>query len=230
MSVPRAHKENYPDLWELFLEIPAEGPPPAAAEACFDDIIHRHAEPHRFYHDVSHLSFLAFQFAQVRHMLTRGQSRAVLGALFLHDVIYQCQPGADETASGAYARIVLERLAIEQPVIDDARSMIIATATHLSSDFATQLFLDMDMAILAAPAEVYAHYVRGVTAEFCMKLGLDARQFAAARAARFLRPVLARDTPLFSTPPFRDLDRLARINMQNELDGAFADPGLRLPD
>ncbi len=215
--------QKYPALWELFKTIPPKPGQAPGAKAAFEDLIKRYSEPHRAYHTVAHLEDLASQYEFYRPLLRDAQAKAVLCALFLHDVIYDCEPGKDESKSAAYADGFLNRLGVKERVIQHAVDIIKATAKHMAeeADFATRLFLDMDMSILAARPDIYAFYVSGVRAEFCAKLNLADEEFNEARARLFLRPTLAKGAPIFSTDQYKELEPLARANLRRELEGAY---------
>ena len=96
------------------------------------------------------------------------------------------------------------------------REAIEATASHAAhGEGDIDLLLDIDMAILGAPRDVYLRYAENVAREYLPVYGLDA--YATGRVKLFLEPTLARDS-LFLTPPFIALEDQARANMREELD------------
>lgn len=217
MAEPISQLENQ-ELWSLYLTLfPQEVQNSSKLADSFDDLISLYSEPHRFYHNVSHLEFLAAEFA--KHEDKFGQDRsAVLAALFFHDAIYECKPGHDEQKSADYMVAVLNDLGMGAAVIERAKKIVLATADHeAQGDYAAQLFLDMDMSILAAPPEVYDQYVEGVTKEFCTKLSLARPVFEQARVEKFIEPTLAKGA-IFSTDDYKGLEEKAFDNMRREAD------------
>lgn len=74
-----------------------------------------------------------------------------------------------------------------------------------------QLFLDLDMSILASPPERYKRYIGQVRSEY--KIYADG-QFIEGRTA-FLKGVLSH--PIFKSRQFLKLETAARDNIESEL-------------
>lgn len=180
------------------------------------ELIERYAEPHRRYHGIAHLDALAQLFEQVANGPGWRQPVEVALAIWFHDAIYQPGRSDNEARSAALAR---ERLADWGDVdVERIAALIEATAAHghapTDDDPDLGHFLDADMAILGAPAEVYDRYARGVFEEYAPVV--DPQGFRAGRRA-FLQAQLSRPR-LFHTAWFGDrLEALARQNLAREL-------------
>lgn len=209
---------QYPQLWNLFNEILDEGvkETPAAASA-FEDLIDRYQETHRGYHTVEHLLDLAEQFEQHRDLFGKD-TKAVIATLLYHDAVYECINGEDEKNSAIYMRDTLQKLGVDGGILDTADRIILATADHSAAkgDDIGQLFLDMDMSILAASPARYDEYLEGVAYEFQTKHGISKADFLTARVDRFLRPTLEKSR-IFKTESYIGLEQAALANIRREM-------------
>lgn len=209
--------EKHNELWQLFNEIlPEKKKFSGHALDVFGDMILHYEEEHRQYHNVGHLKDLVNQFEEHRNKF-KSKEKAVIAALLFHDVIYECQPKDDEIASAEYARIVLTELGVEEDVINTTVSIIMTTSNHKATDYETQLFLDMDMSILASDENKYDSYVNGVAYEFLSKhKGLTLEAFNEARRELFCKPTLEAGK-IFKTIDYKALEVRAVKNIQREM-------------
>lgn len=169
----------------------------------------RYAEPHRKYHDLTHVR----QVVRDAVAMTEGRDRAVVAlAAWAHDVVYDGRPGEDERASAAWARATLTAAGLAEDDVARVAGLVLATAGHTAppGDRAAQALLDADLAILAAPPEEYERYRQSVRAEYAH---VTDDQWRAGRAA-VLRSLLAKD-PLY--PLARHREAAARRNLAAEL-------------
>ena len=179
----------------------------------------RYGEPHRRYHDWSHVRALARGFADHRALFTDGRAAAL--AILHHDAVYEGRPGEDEAASADL--LVRERTGREAPgTLALAEAMVRATAGHAVPDGLRGAdaadcagFLDLDLGILAAPPGAYDRYAAGVRAEYAHVPDAAWR----AGRARVLSGFLARER-LYLTGRFHAAwDGAARANLRRELAG-----------
>lgn len=173
-------------------------------------------EPHRVYHDQSHLTWLLDE-AERRAALI--EDAAFVGyAIWFHDAIYviggketdgSVMPD-NEARSAAWAREAIADNALAARVGD----VIEMTRKHhegeASSDAA--LFLDMDIAILGQPWEIYCAYAAAVRREFS---AYNCGAFAAGRW-RFLDAQLERARTFRTDVYEAELGKQARANMRWE--------------
>lgn len=201
-----------------------------ACAACFGTmavwpLIERaYSEPHRHYHTVEHLTELFDHLAPYR-----GESLwpAIELAVWGHDVVYATElpDYAENEARSALwlARVVEEHCAeswrrVHAAFLPLAVQLIIATKTHwlpdgLSGDArrAAQLFLDADLAILAADEARLLRYDEGIAREWRQSPAAPSDAFRNGRR-QALEQLLAHD-PLFLSADFAPLAAPARANL-----------------
>lgn len=177
----------------------------------------RLAEPHRHYHTQQHIDTLLGMMSAKRADFRRVA--AVELAIWFHDAVYDPAARDNERRSAALMREMLRGLA-DPGLIGIAEAMILATETHavpkeLAPDIAEDvaLFLDLDMAILAAEPTAYDRYAEGVRREFVPVVGEAA--YVAGRLD-FLIKTLSGGRLLFQTAWGRSMEAAARENMERE--------------
>lgn len=185
-------------------------------------------QPHRAYHHSGHLSQMLTDLDRLYAHRTQGSTPLplVLAAWF-HDAVYEGAPGEDERRSEQLAGTSLEPLVVAGLLSEEelqlVRLLVRATAAHEfpeSADLPTgyepvdiQLFLDADMAILAAEPARYRRYLRGVRSEYSH---FDDEAFRTGRTT-FLRSILERER-IFLSERARELwEEPARANLRAEL-------------
>jgi predicted metal-dependent HD superfamily phosphohydrolase len=176
------------------------------------DLLRRYAEPHRRYHTADHL----------RHVLVTIDELADDQDLFLvrlaawfHDAVYAIPAGqlSNEEASARLAIRTLGRAGLEQEDLNQVARLVRLTETHLpgTRDPEGELLCDADLAILAAPPEVYARYVEQIREEYAM---VPEQAFLAGRLEVLTQ--LA-DREIFRTAKGRRLTEAARANVAAEM-------------
>lgn len=181
-----------------------------------DRLVRAYAAPHRRYHDTRHLAeVLEHLDVLLAAPGTAGVDRdAVVLAAWFHDAVYDGRAD-DEERSAALAERTLAASGVPAALADEVGRLVRLTREHRPGpdDLAGQVLCDADLAVLAAGAERYDDYVRGVRAEYAH---LDEDTFRAGRAA-VLEHLLA--GPLFHTPlARRSWEAAARANLERELD------------
>lgn len=171
----------------------------------------------RHYHGVAHIEAILALAHEYRHSL--ADPEAVEAAIWFHDAVYDSQAKDNESKSAALAR---KKLAgrIDAARLDRIVAMIEATATHQLPAFANPgairdaaIFLDMDLAVLGAPPEVFDKYEHAVRQEYAW---VPEQAWIAGRSD-VLKSFLSR-TSVFHTPEFRDrFEEKARQNMERSL-------------
>jgi predicted metal-dependent HD superfamily phosphohydrolase len=167
-----------------------------------------YGEPHRAYHDATHIAEVLGWFDTVADDVGWQQPAEVYVAIAFHDAIYV--PGAkdNEARSAAWAR--RSGLPVD---LDRVGELILLTATHGKNaavdDRDAALFLDCDMAILGAPADAFVRYDEAIRAEYA---SIPADHYRAGRRA-FLAGLLARDRIYLSDYFHARLDAAARTNL-----------------
>ena len=191
------------------------------SEGARADILCRHAEPHRRYHDLTHIDALACEAARLDWI----DPQPVRLAILYHDIVYRPGSATNEADSAAHMRAQLSGH-IPAHVLERAGALIKATAAHAWPDAGDRdalRFLDIDMGILGSPREDYARYARQVRAEFTR---IPKPLYNRGRS-RVLAGFLDRERLYLSETYHARLDAPARANMRWELETALGRPGKR---
>lgn len=188
-------------------------------------------QPHRAYHHSAHLS----QMLADLDRLYSGRTPLISTlAAWFHDAVYEGVPGEDERRSEQLAGASLEPLVAAGLLSTDelqmVRLLVRATATHELPESADmpagynpadiELFLDADMAVLAAKPARYRRYLCGVRSEYSH---FDDEAFRTGRTS-FLRSILERERILLSKQARKLWEEPARANLQAELTEWEHDP------
>ena len=180
----------------------------------------RYAEPHRAYHGQAHVDALLCGLGELGAAVASPAAAEL--AVWYHDAVYDPAMPGNEARSADLLR--LEMAGLADPVqLDQAELMVRLTAAHALTPEVPDawrqdcaLFLDLDMAVLGETPDVFAHYERGIAAEYVPVHGAAA--YRTGRAA-FLRGMLGRPR-LFITDRFHAaLDGPARANIAAALNG-----------
>lgn len=184
----------------------------------YAQITQRYLETHRYYHNLEHLQEL-FTLADENSDLIEEKVLLEL-AIWYHDVIYSVWfPAKNEKKSADFALQHSEVLDLPKESKARLYSWIVGTKAHtLTEEHNTltgRLFMDFDMAILAAPREKYQLYCESIRKEYSV---YPSFLYNAGRKKALLH-FLATDS-IFLTDIFRNqYEKLARANLQYELDG-----------
>lgn len=178
-----------------------------------------YATPPRAYHNFSHVEEVLRHYDEVASGPGWEQPEEVRLAVLYHDAIYEAGRKDNEARS---AELAVAHIASWLPGrgIDAARvaELINLTARHgslvpgdVDVDRDAALFLDCDMAILAADETTFAAYDRGITAEY--RGHVPAWLFKLNRR-RFLKGLLSKERIFLSDWFHERLDTKARINLR----------------
>lgn len=181
----------------------------------FDDLIARYSEPHRHYHGVEHLA------AVVRHIdkLAKAEGvkdlTAVALAGWFHDAIHDIRSSTNEADSAALARTELASRGATDVLCERVARLVEMTGHDRPprDDPAAAVLLDADLAILAAPAEVYDAYVDAIRDEYAF---VPDDVFRRGRAV-VLQSLL--EGPIFASKSMKALEPAARKNIEREIKG-----------
>ncbi len=184
-------------------------------------LLRRWREPHRHYHDTTHLSEV---LAAADSLCTAGgvaaddRVVALLGAWF-HDAVYSARdPGSNEAESAQLARDELRRLGVRDEIRSRVGTLVLDTLSHeltadAADDPARVVLHDADLWILAAPVRRFDEYCRQVREEYS---DVPVAAYAAARTD-VLRPFLVRPHVYRSDHAQREWEPVARENLAREL-------------
>jgi predicted metal-dependent HD superfamily phosphohydrolase len=187
----------------------------ALGEAVMEAARAAYASPGRHYHTWAHIEACLRE----AHGLTFDDAPVVYAALLFHDAIYVAGAKDNEARSAKLAATQLQGLArFDAARIARVEHLIMLTASHaaLPADAPgdDKKLIDIDLSILAAPAETYRRYAQEVRREWVPGVVSEA-QYAHGRAA-FLRGVLAAPR-IFHSADFSAREVPARANIEREL-------------
>ncbi len=194
-----------------------------AVDAAGRDLRERWAQPHRHYHDRSHL----LAVLEAVDLLERAgadpgpEPRAVRLAAWFHDAVYAGDPaapaGQDEADSAALAARMLAApaLAVPAAVVGEVRRLVLLTASHdpAPQDAAGALLCDADLEVLGRSPEAYRRYVQAVRCDFAHVPDAD---WARGRAA-VLESLLGAERLYRTAPGSARWEAAARRNLEAEL-------------
>lgn len=178
-----------------------------------------YGEPHRAYHNLSHISAV-FETLDP-HLTGNPNGFAIELAVWFHDIVYEVTPYAymfNEERSAEVLQMFAADHRLPMPSVALAMVFILATKEHKApvylrgeSKEACELFLDADLAILAAPKEEFEAYEVAVLTEYRQKPTRPSATFKAAR--RYALKQLAERDPLFLSSQLRHLETQAKTNL-----------------
>ncbi|MDE2363864.1 MAG: hypothetical protein KGM42_14400 [Hyphomicrobiales bacterium] len=131
------------------------------ASGAWDALAAGYGERHRAYHDWSHIAGLVAELGRRCGLARRPD--LVLAAVFWHDVVYETRtaggaPRADRDNVRASADLFRRYARMPRQDADDVEELVMATADHVTARASRtelqgdmDLFLDLDLAPLAAP-------------------------------------------------------------------------------
>lgn len=186
-----------------------------ALQACY-------ATPARAYHHFGHVRALLQHCQWVAEHAGWWQPREVFLAVLYHDAIYESGRKDNELRSAELAEKEIARWLPDAGIdVARVRELILLTARHgtlqpCDVDEEAALFLDCDMAIIGAPADVFDAYDDGVAEEYA---GSVPGFLYRAGRRRFLRNLLRQPRIFLSDLFHRHFDALARANLQRRLEG-----------
>lgn len=173
--------------------------------------------PPRAYHNFTHVEQVLRHYREVAEGPGWNQPEEVRLAVLYHDAVYEAGRKDNEARSADLAIEHIRRW-LPDSGIDAARvvELIDLTARHgvlapLDVDRDAALFLDCDMAILAADAAAFSAYDRGIAAEY--RGHVPAWLFKLDRR-RFLKALLAKERIFLSDWFHERVDAQARINLR----------------
>ena len=165
----------------------------------------------RHYHGLSHIQQMMGLAEQYRADIQKWHS--FYFAIWFHDFIQQ-NSGDNEGMSAEIATEFLAQLSVPATIIECCAELILATKHHgYQADMDMQLFVDIDLSILAAERALYKSYAYKCRKEY----SLPDFVYRFGRK-RFLNSMLSREY-IFSSAVFRQKkEQVARENIQWELE------------
>ncbi|MEO7420791.1 MAG: hypothetical protein ABIU87_00155 [Ornithinibacter sp.] len=207
--------------WRAVCEVAAPDAASGVVEAVGADLLSRWREPHRHYHDTTHLTevLTAVDTLCARGLLRNRSARTIaLLAGWFHDAIYDPTPdAANEQASAGLARVELGRLGVGDAVVERVCTVVLDTVDHdvvgVGVGGERVVFHDADLWVLGAPVARFDEYCEQVRAEFAHVVPGD---YAVARTA-VLRTFLVRPHVYLTAHARREWESGARENLAREV-------------
>jgi predicted metal-dependent HD superfamily phosphohydrolase len=155
-------RERLKERWERACA--GAGTPQARAE-CFDQIYSSYAGPDRFYHGIGHIRECLAEL-DAAHEWARDP-RAIELAIWFHDVIYDGRRTDNEERSAEQATQCLGKLGVAAALREEVRRLILYTRHDREpGDADGKIMVDIDLASLGRPAEVFDENTRLIRKEY----------------------------------------------------------------
>jgi predicted metal-dependent HD superfamily phosphohydrolase len=192
-----ASQTDCQELWAIFFESTAS----------------RYAEPHRAYHNLTHIKSLLEQAEALRDQI--HDYTAVRLAIWFHDVIYDTRRSDNEERSAEFAATAMNSLSVLADTSAAVQTMILATKGHspMNAPDDLKLFLDLDLSILGAPEEIYQTYSAAIRQEYSWVPGFLYRR----ERRKILNAFLQRDQLYHTRVMAARFEAQARRNIANEI-------------
>lgn len=186
----------------------------ALKECAFAQLSSAYDAKGRAYHNLSHIKALLDHVEGLRAQIT--DLDAVHFAVWFHDVIYYTRKTDNEEKSAELAERVMTELGVPAARIAASYEMIIATKRHNADKVGTDgsYFLDADLAILGAPADIYEHYRRAIREEYSW---VPDFLYKSSRG-KILKNFLSRERIYFTEEMAARYESQARVNLTQEID------------
>lgn len=125
----------------------------------------RYSEAHRHYHTLQHLDACLRHLARLRVQARHAPEVAI--ALWFHDAVYDIGATDNERRSADWANAALMSTGVTQTVADRIHALIMVTRHDQAPQSPDQaLLLDVDLAILGAPGDVFDAYEQQIFREY----------------------------------------------------------------
>jgi predicted metal-dependent HD superfamily phosphohydrolase len=185
---------------------------PEKAAAIRADLERRYRSRGRHYHTLDHVAAMA-RLAQ-EHQSALVDPSAVQLAIWYHDAVYRARRDDNEADSARLARRDLSGL-IEPSRLEAVEKLILATGSHepVAGLPDSELFLDLDLAILGTEPAVYDAYAKAIRAEYRWVPGPIYRR----KRAEVLKGFLARPAIYTAIVMRQRMESAARANLAREL-------------
>jgi predicted metal-dependent HD superfamily phosphohydrolase len=185
------------------------------SEEMFSALAEYYSGPGRFYHNLHHV-------AEVLRVLgsqgvgARGHEEVCFAAWF-HDAVYDTRRDDNEERSAELAAAWLAQFGAPPEIVGGVRRLILATKRHEAGSLPADalLFLDADLSILGAPAEIYGQYRAAVRKEYAWVGDAVYRR----ERRRILESFIARERLYFTDELRARFEARARRNLGDEIRG-----------
>lgn len=136
-------------------------------ELFYQTLIYMYGEPHRYYHTTEHLLKMFHLLDELNLSLSRKDMKKIYFAIFFHDLVYNPKLNNNEEKSSEAWLLFAEVNNIDADLCLSINEMILATKKHVkTSNFITNLFLDLDLSILGSSPSEFNKYEESIRNEY----------------------------------------------------------------
>jgi predicted metal-dependent HD superfamily phosphohydrolase len=128
----------------------------------FEKVVKKYTEPHRVYHDITHINQMFAVAETLGIELTAPQELAII----FHDVVYNIGDDRNEEKSVEFMEYILPNNFISQDDLSIAKRIILDTVNHDASIPESKIVLDLDLMRLAFPFEEFLLYREKIKLEY----------------------------------------------------------------
>lgn len=179
----------------------------------FEELLTLYTLPGRHYHNLKHIADIIELVHQYKNLIQNNDS--VLFAAFYHDAVYDTHSTTNEEESALLAKKSLQRLDVDNELINYIYQYILSTKKHDPQINHTDcsLFLDFDLHTLSVPANEYKIYTKQIRAEYQWV----SENVYVKKRCNVLKNFLERKF-IYHTPQLRgEWEENARSNIRNEI-------------
>ena len=153
-------RQRFVALWQRCLQPGADSDPAAV----WQEVAQRYAEPHRHYHDKSHLAHCLEQLDLAAGQIDEPDQVEL--AIWFHDVINEPGVADNEQQSAELFRQIADGL-IDADTINGVVGLILVTTHQIQPEIPDHQFIcDIDLASFGCPWECFMNDSAAVKAEF----------------------------------------------------------------
>lgn len=125
----------------------------------------------RAYHNLDHLTEMLGHYRRIPPALAPAAPPIFGIALIYHDIVYRAGRADNEARSADMALAALQAAGVDPDGQIYCHDLIMATKTHRPESDDEGLLVDLDLAVLARPANGYDAYTRAIRKEFSLYPG-----------------------------------------------------------
>jgi predicted metal-dependent HD superfamily phosphohydrolase len=139
--------------------------PKADSRKILEEVIEKYTEPHRSYHNLSHIYSLLMMAEEYYDFIENPILFEL--SIWFHDLIYDPSRNDNEEKSAERAVELLSPF-LADSFLENLNQMILSTIKHapILKDHDNELFLDLDMSVLATESKIYEAYTSAIRKEF----------------------------------------------------------------
>lgn len=126
-----------------------------------------YSEPHRYYHNFSHLEHC---FSELDHLILSDEEKRIISlAIWFHDIVYDTHSLNNEEKSAQLFIEIAKQLLLPNDLIDQVNRFILETKyvdSSIDRSWLCDLFLDIDLSILGQSSDLYQKYTQQIKQEY----------------------------------------------------------------